>query len=74
MRYVAAFGRFWYDFLIGDRPELFAGPVAAILLVAWLIQNGWSALGGAVLFVLVAASGAWGLERELAAVRARTYR
>ena len=27
MRYVVAFGRFWYDFLVGDRPVLFLGPV-----------------------------------------------
>ena len=25
MRYLRAFGAFWYDFLIGDRPELFVG-------------------------------------------------
>lgn len=30
-RAIAAFGRFWWDFLIGDTPELF---VATILIVA----------------------------------------
>jgi hypothetical protein len=32
-RLLAAFGRFWWDFLIGDTPELFVGAVAAIALV-----------------------------------------
>lgn len=30
MRYLKAFGRFWWDFLVGDTPELF---IATVLLV-----------------------------------------
>jgi hypothetical protein len=71
MRYVIAFGRFWYDFLIGDRPELFVGPVAGLALVALLIQAGWGAVSGLILVGLVVASGGLGLARELATVRAR---
>jgi hypothetical protein len=71
MRYVRAFGHFWYDFLIGDRPELFVGPIAALALVAVLVQLGWVAAGGLALFALVVASGGWGLARDLAAARAR---
>jgi len=72
MRYVVAFGRFWYDFLIGDRPELFVGPIVALALVALLIQAGWGAASGLLLVGLVVASGGLGLARELAAVRARS--
>ncbi|HYC06483.1 MAG TPA: hypothetical protein VEG29_01030 [Candidatus Binatia bacterium] len=28
------FGAFWYDFLVGDRPELFIGPIV-VLVVVW---------------------------------------
>ena len=72
MRYLTAFGRFWYDFLIGDRPELFVGPIVALVLVAMLIQAGWSAVGGLLLFGLVVASGGVGLGRDLAVARARS--
>jgi hypothetical protein len=72
MRYVVAFGRFWYDFLIGDRPELFVGPIVALALIALLIQAGWGAASGLLLFGLVVASGGLGLARELAAVLARS--
>jgi hypothetical protein len=71
MRYLTAFGRFWYDFLIGDRPELFLGPIAALVLVAILVNLGWTAVSGLLLFGLVVASGALGLARDLAAARVR---
>ena len=69
MRYVVAFGRFWFDFLIGDRPELFIGPIVGLALVAVMIQRGWAAAGGLLLFGLVVASGAWALARDLVAAR-----
>jgi hypothetical protein len=31
---LAAFGRFWWDFLIGDTPELFIGAAAVIGVIA----------------------------------------
>jgi hypothetical protein len=74
MRYVIAFGRFWHDFLIGDRPELFVGPIVALAFAALAIQAGWSALSGLLLFGLIVAIGGLGLARELAAARARTDR
>ena len=51
-----AFGRFWYDFLVGDRWELFVGPIAALVL-AWLLVTAHvaAAVVGAMLFVAVAA-------------------
>ena len=36
MRYLRAFGAFWYDFLVGDKWELFVGPIV-VLAVAWLL-------------------------------------
>ena len=74
MRYAIAFGRFWYDFLVGDRPELFVGPLVALALVARATQMGWTALSGLLLFALVVSSGGVGLARELVAARARTDR
>jgi hypothetical protein len=58
MRYLRAFFGFWYDFLVGDRPELFVGPIAALIL-AWLTvrANLTAPLSGVLLFVLVATIG-----------------
>jgi len=39
-RWIAAFGHFWWDFLIGDTPELLAGAVLAVGVVALLAHNG----------------------------------
>ncbi len=62
MRYVRAFGAFWYDFLVGDRPELFLGPIVALVL-AWLLVNAGLPAGGAgaLLFAAVAGVGALSL-------------
>ena len=50
MRVLRAFGRFWYDFLIGERPELFVGPLVTLALVWFLVRAGWpDALAGVVL-------------------------
>jgi hypothetical protein len=32
-RGASAFGRFWWDFLVGDTPELFVGAVLGVVLV-----------------------------------------
>ncbi|MDP9270802.1 MAG: hypothetical protein M3P14_07525 [Chloroflexota bacterium] len=65
MAFLRAFGRFWYDFLVGDRWELFVGPVATLTIVWLLLLVGLpNALAGGLLFVLVVAVGAvsigWG--------------
>ncbi len=59
MAWLRAFGRFWYDFLVGDRWELFVGPIAALAL-AWLLVGGHTpgAVVAAVLFMSVATVGA----------------
>lgn len=53
-RWVAAFGRFWWDFLIGDTPELFVGGVLAVGLAAALAGAGQRAAAVAALPVVVA--------------------
>jgi hypothetical protein len=42
MRYVAAFGRFWYDFIVGDDWRIAAGVAAALALTFWLAHVGWT--------------------------------
>ncbi|MDQ6795193.1 MAG: hypothetical protein M3067_10335 [Chloroflexota bacterium] len=56
MRYLRGFGAFWYDFLIGDRPELFVGSIF-VLAVVWIAINmGLSPeLAGGLLTVLILA-------------------
>ena len=60
IRYVRAFFAFWSDFLIGDRLELFVGPILA-LLGAWLLVGAGlpGSLVGALLFVAVVFIGAF---------------
>lgn len=54
MRYVRGFGAFWYDFLIGDRPELFIGSIVVLGLVWAAIQAGLSpTVAGGLLIVLI---------------------
>lgn len=37
-RYARSFGRFWWDFLVGDTPELFVG-VLLIVAAALLLRH-----------------------------------
>lgn len=68
MRYVRSFFAFWYDFLVGDRWELFLGPIAALFL-AWLATraNAPALVTGALLFAMVVSIGgasiAWAIRR-----------
>ncbi len=59
MRHLRGFLRFWYDFLVGDRWELFVGPIVA-LTVAWVLSGAGlpAGLTGVLLFVGVSAVGA----------------
>ena len=55
-RWLVAFGRFWWEFLVGDTPELLAGAVVAVSVVAVLAHHGAArVLTVASLPVLVAA-------------------
>jgi hypothetical protein len=54
VHYLRAFGAFWYDFLIGDRPELFIGSIAVLALVWIAINIGLSpTIAGGLLTVLI---------------------
>lgn len=44
MKYLAAFGAFWYDFLVGDSAVLAIGGVAAIALAYVFVAAGAAAL------------------------------
>jgi len=37
-RWLKAFGAFWWDFLVGDTPELLVGVLVAIGVVAVLVK------------------------------------
>ncbi len=37
-RWVVAFGRFWWEFLVGDTPELLIGVLIALGVVALLVK------------------------------------
>ena len=38
-RWLRAFGAFWWDFLVGDTPELLIGALVAIGVVALLVKG-----------------------------------
>ena len=60
MKYVVAFGRFWWDFVVGDDWLVAAG-LAVALGLTWLLAhhgvNAWWLLPGAV--VLLLAGSVW---------------
>jgi hypothetical protein len=51
MRYLRGFGRFWFDFIVGDDWRIAAGVVAALVLGALALRAG---LPHGLLAVLVA--------------------
>jgi hypothetical protein len=74
MSVLRAFGRFWFDFLIGDRPALFVAPIAGLAVAAISVQLGLAGASGLLLSGSVIASGGWVLARDLAAARAESAR
>jgi len=68
VRYLRAFGAFWYDFLIGDRPELFVGSIIVLGLVWVAINMGMSptAAGGLLtaLILVLAGLSIWSASRR----------
>jgi len=68
VRYLRAFVAFWYDFLIGDRPELFAGSIVVLGLVWIAINMGLSptAAGGLLtaLILVLAGLSIWSASRR----------
>jgi hypothetical protein len=41
MRYLVAFGRFWYDFVVGDDWRIAVGVVAVLAVGAVLLASGF---------------------------------
>ena len=39
-RWIAAFGRFWWEFLVGDTPEILVGAVIVVVAAAIAAHNG----------------------------------
>jgi hypothetical protein len=60
MKYVVAFGRFWWDFIVGDDWRIAAGVVAALAIGAVLVartglsDTAVSLVTGACIFAAVA--------------------
>ncbi len=53
MKWLSGFGRFWYDFIVGDSAALAVGGVAALFL-GWLtLEMGGSALAQVLLPLVV---------------------
>ena len=55
MRYLRSFGRFWWNFIVGDDWRVAAGVAVALALTALLTREGvnaWWLLPGAVAVVL----------------------
>jgi fatty acid desaturase len=57
MRYARAFGRFWYEFLIGDDWAIAAGVLAALGLTALVADSGVAAWWVMPLAVIVLLAG-----------------
>lgn len=66
VRWLAAFARFWVDFLIGDTPELFVGAVVAVGAAAAVVGAGARGVAVVVLPVLVLVALAFTLLRAYA--------
>jgi hypothetical protein len=43
-RALSSFGRFWWDFLVGDTPEMFVATVVVVALAFWLRSSRWVAI------------------------------
>jgi hypothetical protein len=55
MRYVVAFVRFWWDFIVGDDWRVAAGVIAALALTAVATDHGlpaWWLMPAAVVLIL----------------------
>jgi hypothetical protein len=55
VRWLATFGRFWWDFLVGDTPELLIGVLIPLGLVALLVKGPSVNAAAVVAFPIVVA-------------------
>jgi hypothetical protein len=54
LRIVKGFGRFWWDFLVGDTPELFVAALVIIGVIALLSESGHFNAAAVVVLPLLA--------------------
>lgn len=54
-RGLEAFGRFWWDFLVGDTPELFVAVLVIVGLTALLVAGAFTVAAWAAMPLLVVA-------------------
>jgi hypothetical protein len=55
MKWLAAFGRFWWDFLVGDTPELLIGVLITLGVVALLVKGPSLNAAGVIAFPAIVA-------------------
>ena len=41
MRYIVAFVKFWYDFIVGDDWTIAMAVAVAVAITLWLVQSWW---------------------------------
>jgi hypothetical protein len=70
LRLVKGFAMFWWDFLVGDTPELFVAALVIIGAVA-LVSERWHANSTAVIMLPVLAIAALGLSVKRASDAAK---
>jgi len=61
MRWIVGFGRFWYDFIVGDDWTIALGVILAVALTAWAAHAGLAAWAILPLTVLIGLS--WSVAR-----------
>jgi len=60
MKWLGDFGRFWYDFVIGDDWTIAVAVIIAIGLTSALVHRGWNAWPVLPVFVVAAlAASSW---------------
>jgi hypothetical protein len=66
VRVVKGFGRFWWDFLVGDTPEIFVAVVVIIAVIALLSEVGHFNLAAIIVLPLcVLITLRWSLRRAI---------
>jgi hypothetical protein len=63
MRWVVGFGRFWWDFIVGDSPVLAVGAAAVLVVNALLVAAGAGEIVQVVLPLTVAVTLAFSVRR-----------
>jgi hypothetical protein len=68
MRLARRFAAFWFDFLVGERPELFVGSIVCLVMTWVALKLGlFPGIGGVLLAVLIIGLG--GLSLAMASGR-----